>query len=92
MDVLGIEQQDCHVKVTWSAPESGSQPITGYQLQVGSGSLFNDITAVCGVMLYSSNCVIPMQLLSGAPHNMRDGDPVYFRVAAFNAIGQGAWS
>jgi hypothetical protein len=43
-------------------------------------------------MLYSSSCVIPMQLLSAAPHNMRDGDPVYFRAAAFNAIGQGPWS
>jgi predicted phage tail protein len=60
MAVLNIEQQDCHVKVSWVAPESGSQPITGYQLQVGSGTLYNDITAVCGVMLYSSSCVIPM--------------------------------
>jgi hypothetical protein len=92
MATLGIEQEDCHLKVSWSAPGSGSQAILGYQLQVGSGSLFKDITAVCGPMLYSSNCVIPMQLLNAAPHNLRDGDPVYFRAAAFNAFGQGSWS
>jgi titin len=80
---LTAQARNRAVKLTWSAPSSsGGAPITGYVVQVSADdgrtwSIVNDPV--------STDRIVRVRRLE-------TGHLYWFRVAAVNSVGQGAWS
>ena len=71
--------------LSWTAPASdGGSAITGYQVQVATsaGGLYSDATG-CPTNSTATSCTVT---------GLSNGTQFFFRIAAINAVGTGAYS
>jgi hypothetical protein len=76
----GVARQQTMANVSWDAPVNGGSPIQGYVVQWSTDASF------------SSRSEQITSSLSATVNQLAAGVLYYFRVAAFNANGQGAFS
>jgi titin len=76
----GVARQQTQATVSWSAPANNGSPIQGYTLQWSTDSQFGTFDSAT----VASTSTTVTQLLAGITY--------YFRVAAYNANGQGNFS
>ena len=78
------------VTVSWSEPDDGGSPITGYTVEVRRSDDVNfsvDLNSCDMSSSSATSCVIPVATLRASPYNLEWGEAVYARVAALNAYG-----
>ena len=68
--------------VNWAPPTVAGAPITGYTVQYSKDSTF-----ATGVTTLNAGTALSLQITG-----LADATPYFFRVAALNEIGTGAWS
>jgi hypothetical protein len=68
------------VGLKWTAPNNGGYPITGYVVQIGTNGVWRNLTT------------LPGSARSYTVRNLVNGRSYYFRIAAVNRLGTGAWS
>ena len=71
------------VTVTWTAPANGGSAITGYQVQLGTTSGGPYSNTACATNSTTASCTAT---------GLTTGTAYFFRVAAINAVGTGAYS
>jgi hypothetical protein len=77
------------VKIQWTAPNSNSEPITKYLIEVkkADGTYLEDTTNCNGansVILANLYCIIPMSVLKGSSYNLVYPQLVEVRASAYN--------
>ena len=76
--------------MSWSEPDDGGSPITGYTVEVRRSDDVNfsvDLNSCDMSSSSATSCVIPVATLRASPYNLEWGEAVYARVAALNAYG-----
>lgn len=83
------------VIITWTAPDNGGSPITGYTVKViqsDSVTYSTELNNCDRSSSTSTTCTIPVQILRESPFSLPWGSSVYAIVIATNAYGDSAQS
>lgn len=76
--------------VTWSAPDNGGSPITGYTVTVrqsDSATYSTELTNCDASSSTTTTCTIPVTVLRASPFSLSWGSSVYAKVLATNIYG-----
>lgn len=86
------------VLVQWTAPNENGSPITGYRIELRQNDMTTfsqDMTNCDGsgaLITASTQCSIPLSVLTAAPYSLVFGDSVFAKVVAYNYYGESAES
>lgn len=92
--VTSIDSTTGGVKIEWTAPNSNSDAITAYKIEIldTTDTTWTEDTTNCDGTntLIKSNleCIIPMSVIIASPYSYTYGELVKVRVSAFNSFGQ----
>jgi len=78
------------VIITWSAPDNGGSPITGYTVTIGQSDLTTystELTHCDSSSSTTTTCTIPVTVLRASPFSLSWGSSVYAKVLASNIYG-----
>jgi hypothetical protein len=78
------------VVISWSAPDNGGSPITGYTLSIrqsDSATFSVDATNCDMSLLTTTTCTVPVTSLRASPYSLEWGTNVHAKVIAINAYG-----
>lgn len=86
------------VRIAWTAPIAQGSTISAYTIEIQhvDGSTYSINTDYCNgstsTIVANLYCVIPVSTLTASPFSLEQGDIVYARVMATNAIGDSSVS
>jgi hypothetical protein len=78
------------ITVTWSAPDDGGSPITGYEVtfRENDAATYSVETSNCDMSLsLETTCVVPVAAVRASPFSLDWGSSVFVRVSAINVYG-----
>jgi hypothetical protein len=84
------DQPNDSVVITWSAPDDGGSPITGYRVAIGQSDLTTYTLDLTNCDMSSSvltTCTIPVATLRTTPYSLPWGSSVYAKAIAINLYG-----
>lgn len=89
-----IDATTGHVKIAWTAPNNGGDTIIAYNVYIGNSgySTWTIDSTNCGSsqssLLTNLYCLVPMSVLTAAPHSLAFDAIVKAKVSATNSFGE----
>lgn len=78
-----------YVVITWTAPDDGGSPITGYTVKIKQkDETFSSDLVNCDMTSSTlTTCTVPVSVLRTSPYSLEWGDSVFANVIATNIYG-----